>query len=141
MSHDGMVHALTEAHRVLKPKGILLDVRPAAEHRRAGLGAGKGWRFVGAMREQFDDDYAADRAVKQVMRDGFFSRETHAQINIDRVMDSLQDWREWIDSFSPDKLPSHDWLYRKVERALAGKPVSVKITVRGPLKIGILRKK
>jgi hypothetical protein len=135
-----MVHALTEAHRVLKPNGILLDIRPAAQHRRAGLGAGKGWRFVGAMREQFDDDIASDRAVSQAVRAGLFRRETQTQINIDRVMDTLQDFREWLDDFSSDKLPSHEWLYRKVEYSLAKEPVSTKITVRGPLKIGVLRK-
>ena len=37
-----MVHALTEAHRVLKPSGLLIDMRPAAKHRRAGLGEADG---------------------------------------------------------------------------------------------------
>jgi hypothetical protein len=55
-------------------------------------------------------------------------------------MDTLQDFRAWLDDFSIDKLPSHDWLYRKVERALAKEPDGTKITVRGPLKIGVLRK-
>jgi hypothetical protein len=135
-----MVHALTEAHRVLKPDGLLIDMRPAAKHRRAVLGEGKRWRFVGAMREKFDDDIASDRAVRQVMREGLFRREARTEINIDRVMDTLQDFRAWLDDFSTDKLPSHDWLYRKVERALTKEPDGTKITVRGPLKIGVLIK-
>jgi hypothetical protein len=135
-----MVHALQEAQRVLKPNGILLDVRPAARHRRAGLGEGRGWRQVGVMREVFDDDIAADRAVKQVIRDGLFKREARAEFDLDRVMDNLQDFRTWLNDFDPDKLPSHDWLYAKVERAAAKAPAGTKITVRGPLKIGVLRK-
>jgi hypothetical protein len=135
-----MVHALTEAHRVLKSNGILIDVRPGAKHRRAGLGEGKSWRFVGAMREPFDDDIAADRAVGQVVHEGLFRRESWIEFGLDRVMATLQDFRAWLDDFPSDKIPSHDWLYRKVERALAKKPVSTKITVRGPLKIGLLRK-
>jgi len=135
-----MVHALTEAHRALKPNGILLDIRPAAKHRRAGLGKGKGWRSVGSMREKFDDDVASDRAVRQAVREGYFRRASQTEINIDRVMDTLQDFRAWLDDFSTDKLPSHEWLYRKVERTLAKERDGIKITVRGPLKIGVLRK-
>ncbi len=135
-----MVHALTEAHRVLQPNGILIDIRPAAKHRRAGLGEGKRWRSVGAMREQFDDDIASDRAVRQVVREGLFQKESQIEFDLDRVMDTLPDFRLWLDDFPDDKMPSHEWLYRKVERALEKEPDGTKITVRGPLKIGVLRK-
>jgi len=135
-----MVHALCEAHRVLKPNGLLIDMRPAAKHRRVGLGRGKRWQQVGVMREKFDDDIASDRAVRQVLREGLFHRETRVEVNIDRVMDSLQDFRVWLDDFSTDKLPSHDWLYERVERALAKEPASARIAVRGPLKIALLKK-
>ena len=135
-----MVHALTEAHRVLKPNGILLDVRPAAQHRRAGLGEGKGWRFVGAMREPLDDDFAADRAIRQVMRAGLFRRKFQIEFNLDRVMDTLQDFRAWLDDFPKDKASILNSLDQKIERALATKPDGTKITMRGPLKIGLLRK-
>jgi hypothetical protein len=135
-----MVHALTEAHRVLKPNGLLIDMRPAAKHRCAGLGEGKRWKLVGAMSEKFDDDIASDRAVKQVVREKLFRREFQIEFDLDRVMDTLQDFRAWLDDFSTDKIPSHDSLYQKVERALEKEPVGTKITVRGPLKIGVMRK-
>ena len=92
------------------------------------------------MREKFDDDLAADRAVKQVTREGLFKQESLVEFDLDRVMDTLQDFRAWLDDFSPERLPSHDWLYRRVERALAKNPQNVKITMRGPLKLGVLRK-
>jgi hypothetical protein len=135
-----MVHALYEAHRVLKANGLLLDVRPAAKHRRAGVGDGERWRPVGSMREDFDDDRASDRAVRQVLNDGLFRKESELEIDLDRVMDTLQDFRAWLDDFSTDKLPSHDWLYQKVERTLGREPAGTRITVRGPLKIAALRK-
>jgi hypothetical protein len=135
-----MVHALTEAHRVLKSNGILIDLRPAARHRRIGLGAGKQWKFIGAMQEPFDDDYAADRAVKQILRDGFFRKESQTQFMLDRVMDNLQDFRTWFDDFPDDITPSQDVLYKKVERAVMNQPAETKITVRGPLRLGVLRK-
>jgi len=135
-----MVHALTETHRVLKPNGILIDLRPAAKHRRAGLGEGKHWELVGVMRENFDDDIAADRAVKQVIRDGLFQQESLVEFDLDRVMDTLQDFRAWLDDFDVEKLPSHDWLYQKVERALAEKPKGIKIAVRGLMRQGVMIK-
>ena len=135
-----MVHALTEVHRVLKPNGILIDMRPATQHRRAGLGEGKGWRYVGAMRQPFDDDHAADRAVRHMIRAGYFRRESNIQFNLDRVMDTLQDFCAWLDDFPKDKASILNSLDHKVERALATRPDNTKITIRGPLKIGLLRK-
>lgn len=96
--------------------------------------------MAGAMREKFDDDIASDRAVRQVVREKRFRREFQIEFDLDRVMDNLQDFRAWLDDFSTDKIPSHDWLYQKVERALVKEPVGTKITVRGPLKIGVMRK-
>jgi SAM-dependent methyltransferase len=135
-----MVHALREAHRVLKPNGILVDLRPAPKHRRAGLGEGKRWRQVGVMREKFDDDIASDRAVRQVIRERLFHMERQIEFDLDRVMDTLPDFRAWLDDFSTDKLPSHDWLYERVERALAGERKDTKIVVRGLLRLAVLRK-
>ncbi len=121
-----MVHALTEAQRVLKPNGILIDLRPSHKHRRTGVGEGKDWQMVGVMRENFDDDIAANRAVKQVIRDGLFQQKSLAEFDLDRVMDTLPDFRAWLDDFSTEKLPSHDWLYHRVERALEKKRTAPK---------------
>lgn len=134
-----MVHALTEAHRVLKPNGLLLDLRPAASHRRAGVGEGKRWTQVGVMRENFDDDIASDRAVKQVIREGWFTQEKLIEFELDRVMDTLPDFRAWLDDFSTDKLPSHDWLYQRVERALEKKRAGTRIAVRGLMRLRVMR--
>jgi hypothetical protein len=57
-----MVHALYEAQRVLHPNGIILDLRPAPVHRRVGIQSEAGYREVGVMRENLEDDYAANRA-------------------------------------------------------------------------------
>ena len=135
-----MVHALTEAHRLLKPNGLLRDLRPAASHRRAGLGEGKQWKQVGVMRENFDDDIAADRAIRQVTREGLFKQESVVEFDLDRVMDTLQDFRAWLDDFPGDKMPSHDWLYKRVERTLEKESNGTKIAVRGLMRLRLLRK-
>ena len=136
-----MVHALHEAHRVLKPDAILIDLRPKHQHRRVGIGAGERWEFVGAMRERFDDDLAANHAVAQVLREGLVRRGPRIEFMLERVMDSLTDFHVWLDEFvTEDKFPSHKWLIAQVERALAAHRRPTKIVVRGPLVLRVLRK-
>ncbi len=136
-----MVHALHEAHRVLKANGILVDLRPAAVHRRVGIVRQGRLEHIGNMRERFEDDHAADRAVRQVLEEGLFKTESRSKFSCRRVMDSLNDFRQWVDEFvTSSDMPSHDWLVQKVERALSRKRTEWRIEVRGPLRIRVLRR-
>jgi len=135
-----MVHALHEAHRVLKPSGVLIDLRPAPKHRQAGLGVGADFQSLGVMREDFTDDRAANSAVAHVLRERLFRRAFRLEFDLDRVMDSLDDFREWLDDFgSPEMAPSHEWLFKRLERAVQRAGPGYRITVRGPLILGVLR--
>ncbi len=136
-----MVHALQEAHRVLKPKGILIDLRPAASHRRAGLGLGRSWQLVGVLRESLDDDHAADAAIDTVLRRSLFRPLGRSQFSLDRVMDTLDEFRLWIEDFSrADKYGDHEWLIQRLDRALARSKRRRKITIRGLMTLGVLEK-
>lgn len=71
-----MVDALHQAHRVLRPGGLLIDARPDShklalvEHldrgRRRPVGT------VNTSRETLGDDRTSDRAVARVKREGLF---------------------------------------------------------------------
>jgi len=137
-----MVHALREAHRVLKPNGILVDLRPALVHRRVGIERTGRFRQVGTLREPLDDDRAANRSVSSVLRAGLFKVEWRTRFDCRRVMDSLGDLRTFIDEFSAlgTELPRHEWLIQRVGRAL-DKTSGKKIVVRGPLIMNVLRKR
>ena len=141
MTHAGMVHALRQVHSMLKPSGNLLDLRPAAEHRRLGVGEGKRWAFVAWMREDLTDDRAANRALKRAAALGLFQPESNREFDLDRVMDTLEDFREWMSDFPSGKLaPEDDRLYRRVERALAKVRPGTRIVARGPLSLVVLRR-
>src|SRR4030067_285792 len=136
-----MVHALSEAHRVLKPNGLLLDLRPGPKHRRVGISRRGRWRAVGATRESFEDDRAANAAVARVLRQGLFRRERRMKFDLYRYMNTLEDFRAWIDEFVKlGDLPSHDWLIERVEHALHEERGQAKIAVRGPLEMRVMRR-
>ena len=133
-----MVHALREAHRVLKPDGLLFDLCPGLEHRRVGLSRAGRWHLVGTMRKNFRDDRAANAAVVLILREGLFRRERQMQLDLKRYLDTLKDLRAWLDEYS--KLGRHDWLVKRVQHALLNESSETKIVVRGPLEISVMRK-
>jgi hypothetical protein len=136
-----MVHALYEAHRVLKPGGILIDLRPAPAHRQIGIGQGRSWQLVGALHEVLDDDYAADAAVDRVVREGLFRPDKRMQFRLDRVMDSAEEVRDFIDEFDQRRdLPPHTSLLKRLERQYGRLPKPSKIAVRGPMHLAVLTK-
>jgi len=137
-----MVHALHEAQRVLQPDGILFDLRPAPVHRRVGIQSDQGYREIGAMREDLTDDYFANRAVKQVLREGLFKSEKFTQFNCNRVMGSLKEFSAWLLDFTTlgrEHSSAHDWLLERVERAYHATPGKKKIIIHSPLVLRRLR--
>lgn len=129
-----MVHALREARRVLKPNGLLIDLRPDAVHRKVGVLRSGRWRGLGVMRESLEDDRAANRAVLRLLKEGILKRESHAQFDCLRVMDTLDEFRDFL-----EMSVSQEWLLERVAKALS-KHEGVKIVVRGPLRMQVLRK-
>ena len=136
-----MVHALREAHRVLKPDGLLIDLRPAAVHRRVGFRVGDEYRLPWMMRENFDDDHAADRSVAEVLGEGLFKAGSYNRFDCHRVMDTLDEFVAWLTDFvNRDKLPSHDWLVHLVKAGLQAAYGYPRIVVSGPLVMQVLQK-
>ncbi len=126
---------------MLKPDGVLIDLRPAPAHRRLGTGEGRRWRLVGQLHEVLDDDYAADAAVARMIREGYFRREKRMRFLLDRVMDTTQDVREFLDDFDQRReLPPHTALLEKLELRLKRKPRPGQFAVRGPMHLAVLRK-
>ena len=134
-----MVHALEEAWRVLKPDGLLIDLRPAMEHRRVGIMTSQGKQQLGVMRERFADDIVANRAIARAVRRGLFRRVRRDRVECLRTMDTLKEFRRWLaDYVSLDKLPPHVRLTERIEAALEENDEPAKIFVDGPLDLTVL---
>jgi hypothetical protein len=134
-----MVHALREAHRVLKPDGLLLDLRPGPVHRRVGIEVDGQYRQVAIMNESLKDDFAANRAVTEVLQEGLFKRVSRIQVNCNRIM-ALRDFADWLADFPIDRGAQQEQLVRTIERSFKTNAKRKKIVVKGPLVLKVLKK-
>jgi SAM-dependent methyltransferase len=73
-----MVHALEETRRVLKPDGILIDIRPLNGQWQIEVASTRGFMETGHVTdfpEPLNADRASNAAMKEVEARGWFQRE------------------------------------------------------------------
>ena len=93
------------------------------------------------MRERFDDDIVANRAIARIVRRGLFRRVRRDRVECLRTMDTLKEFRAWLEDYvSLGKLPSHAWLIERIEAALEAQDGPATIFVDGPLDLSVLAK-
>jgi hypothetical protein len=134
-----MVHALDEAHRVLKSDGLLIDLRPAPVHRRVGIEVEGQFRQLARMNESLIDDFTANRAVAEVLRERRFKAISRTQFSCNRVM-QFKDFKGWLADFPVDRAALQERLIQTVERAFASENKRGRLVVKGPLILNVLRK-
>ena len=108
MAYGGMVHALEEIHRLLKPEGRLIDIHPVEEPMPVEIHHDGRVDLVGelAVRQWCTDFREADAALADVTQRALFAVEDH------RLFDSLthygsvaelrEAFRESVDRFARD---------------------------------------
>ena len=90
------------------------------------------------MHETFDEDRAANRAVRLVLRKGLFRQLSVTTFECNRNLDTLGELKDWLAEFDEaDGLPAHN---RLLERARhAWKPGGKgKIVIHAPLVMRVL---
>ena len=95
-----MVHALSEAHRLLKPGGALIDLRPAMRNRRVELELSHARLFIGEIdySYRFPDHIAANEALASATACGLLRLEHRASLEYVTDLDSADDLREYVAS-------------------------------------------
>lgn len=95
-----MVHALRESHRVLAPRGVLIDARPdsrvPAYAERVTRRGHQRYGIVETVRAEAAIDRASDRAVARVLDDGLFTSRRRGRFWYRVRFDNLPDLRLYL---------------------------------------------
>lgn len=94
-----MVHALEEIRRVLTPGGVLIDIRPLADRWQVEVESLRGVRETGRVEdlpEQVNGDVAANKAMGEVERSGWFRREQEELFPFFYSWDTPSEMEEFI---------------------------------------------
>jgi hypothetical protein len=134
-----MVHALREARRVLKPDGILIDLRPAIEHSRVGILRAGRFLELGRTCETFDGGRAANRAISRVLARKLFRQLWRVRFECDVVFGSPGALREWLAEYTDlAGLRAHEKLVQRAMVASRRGRGTSRIVYRIPLVMRVL---
>lgn len=95
-----MVHALEEIRRILVPDGILIDMRPFAEHWRVEVVSSRGVKETGQvddLPEQVSGDVASNEAMKEAESRGWFQHEQEEFFPLYYSWDTPSEMEEFVD--------------------------------------------
>ena len=135
-----MVHALSEAHRVLKSGGRLIDLRPTISHRRVELELPEARLQVGEIdsSQSFPDHHVADAALRAALAAGEFCAEHRELFEFVTDLDTLEDLLEHYASLRQSVMP--DSMPRQIEALIDGEADRYRIRVRREMVIARYRK-
>ncbi len=138
---EGMVHALHDIHRVLKPGGILLDLRPAIGDRIVEVDLVSATLYAGMIDASATtaDKQAADNAIAQAVEDGWYALEHQEIFEMITDMDTADDLRDYGGSFRRSVLAEE--IIETVESLTADEPEdSYTVRIRRNMHIARYRK-
>lgn len=95
-----MVHALREIHRALAPDGILIDLRPVSDRWPVEIASSQGIRETGRVLDLpigVADDEAANLAIEEAARNGWFVRDKREFFPFFYSWDSPKEMEEYIE--------------------------------------------
>src|SRR5215211_1212591 len=95
-----MVHALSEIRRVLVPDGILIDMRPLAERWQIEVASATESKETGRVMdlpEQINGDHAANHAMKEAERRGWFAPDAEEFFPFFYSWDTPSEMEEFIE--------------------------------------------
>ena len=125
-----MVRALSEARRVLKRGGRLIDIRPTMRNRRVELLLLDATLFIGEIDSSstMSDHVAANEALDATLAAGEFKLEHHATFEIRTDLDSLADLREFRSGLRRSVMP--ELIFERIAALIADEPAEKIIRIR-----------
>ena len=143
MTHAGMVHALKEVQRVLRPNGILIDLRPLEQPWPLEIASAAevnvaGW--LNAVPSAVADDQAAFHAIAEVQSQGWFVNEREEAFSYFYYWDTPTEVKEFMDEewAGLDKMDTQ--LYNKIRSVWAAANADARLRMRVSMHIARWRK-
>lgn len=135
MEHAGMVHALDEIRRTLKPNGVLLDLRPVEDNWQVEVVSSTGWQAAGRLSDlpaAVEDDEAAFHAMREAESNGWYVREKEKEFDFFYYWDTPSEMKEFMESEWDDFEKLEESVYRKTSSlwVSAGGDAHVRVRVK-----------
>lgn len=135
MEHAGMVHALDEIRRTLKPNGVLLDLRPVEDNWQVEVVSSTGWQAAGRLSDlpaAVEDDEAAFHAMREAESNGWYVREKEKEFDFFYYWDTPSEMKEFMESEWEDFEKLEESVYRKTSSlwVSAGGDARVRVRVK-----------
>jgi hypothetical protein len=143
VEQEGMVNALCEAHRVLTPPGVLIDVRPVTEPIMVEvvIATRAVWAKTVDTYSAPEDVAAADAAVRHAVSRDWFVFETSLPFDFEIYCDSAAELRVYAEG---RKLRGADIPYEELEerrRESGAEGQTARLRCRRPWMLSTYRKK
>lgn len=135
MEHAGMVHALDEIRRTLKPSGVLLDLRPVEDNWQVEVVSSAGWQAAGRLSDlpaAVEDDEAAFHAMREAESNGWYIKEKEREFDFFYYWDTPLEMKEFMESEWENFEKLEESVYRKTSSlwVSAGGDARVRVRVK-----------
>jgi hypothetical protein len=138
-----MVHALNEIRRVLAPDGVLIDLRPLADHWPVEVVSLREVKRTGRvldLPEQTHGDIASNEAMREVEQHGWFTREQEELFSFMYSWDTPREMEEFVNEEWQDFIDLDDETKRATRAAWAVADADGRVRVRMNIWIARWRK-
>ena len=114
-----MVHALSEARRVLQPGGVMIDLRPTARNRQVELELAEGPTHVGEIdsSQSAAEKRMADEMLQAAIDEGVFHAEHCEPFEYITDLDTLEDLQEFAAGLRRSVMP--DSIFERIKALIA----------------------
>ena len=137
-----MVHALLECWRVLGREGTLIDLRPVQSNPPIELMTAGSHFVPGHVMDEAGaiDDRAADEAMGEVVRRGYFAPQIQDAFKFAIYWDTLEDLLAYADRKWRDKKRMPPEVLERARRHISGIDGRYRICIRSTVHIAVYRK-
>jgi hypothetical protein len=133
-----MVHALKEAHRVLVPQGIMVDVRPLSLDVPLEIIYKDGRDSAGMidMSPDLDKDMAADKAIESVLMERIYKESSKEEFDFEYFWKTIKDMEDDLAEFWKDDVIVSEGVIQRAHQLFNMQRPQTQIRVAVIMKLG-----